>query len=238
MKQFEVIKNNNPEKVVSRPFLVLESSLQHITNENLIQTHFKSTKSEARIVYVLKHDSKEYQLKFDFELIEETILLDFNGYAYNDEIRFIASEILEKMIEALRFAHKDKEWSISHYYIFDKEAYQIRIEPNYARSLANEWKKMRNKAEMEAKDPNNYFHLSSEDIHDLSLRAVGYDGYLLCETLKELNIIDYQKIDVNEYEMTILGNVDELERLKMKIAFVRELAKYGYNVFADYYEEV
>jgi hypothetical protein len=97
---------------------------------------------------------------------------------------------------------------------------------------------MRNKAEMEAKDPNNYFHLSSEDIHDLSLRAVGYDGYLLCETLKELNIIDYQKIDVNEYEMTILGNVDELERLKMKIAFVRELAKYGYNVFADYYEEV
>jgi hypothetical protein len=216
--------------------LVKESFLKHIETEHIQLASFDSNEEYAEFVFCYTENEKKWNILFTIEFVIDTLIVDFEGSELPDSVRLKASKIFEQVIQSIRFLHKDKFWSLSHYYIDDEKEYKKRLERSYPKALKEEWLKMKNMATIEPMDSDDYLFFKVEDIHDLSLRIAGDDGKLLCEVLKELGIIEYAKVALNEYEMQI-DEKNELESIKKKMIYEREIAKYGYNIFTDYYEE-
>jgi len=216
--------------------LIQKHFLTHIEDENVTLTSFDANEEYAEFVFTYQQEEQTWDIFYTIEFLIDTLIVDFDGSGLPDSIRLKASELFEQIIKSIRFLHKDKFWSLSHYYIDDVKEYQKRLEDDYPLSLQEEWKKMKNMAAFEPMDQDDYLFFKVEDIHDLSLRIAGEDGKKLCEALKKLGIIEYAKVAENEYEMQI-DEKDALESIKIKLIYQREIAKYGYSVFTDYYEK-
>lgn len=205
-------------------------------NENIKMTSFEANEAYAEVMFAYETEEKVWDILYTIEYVLDTLIVDFDGSNLPDSIRMKASELFERLLESIRFLHKDKYWSLSYYYIDDKKEYEKRLQDEFPVSLQDEWKKMKNMAKIEPMDSDDYLFFKVEDIHDLSLRVVGEDGRKLCEVLKKLNIVDYAKVAGNEYELQI-DEEETLESIKIKLIYQREIAKYGYNVFTDYYDK-
>jgi hypothetical protein len=219
--------------------LLEREMIQHIEQEDLRLVTFKSGKKEAVLGYELILSKDEtYKITFDIEEIEETLVVEFNGGELPENIRLLGSELLERIVKSIRFKHKEKEWSLSRYYVWDSEAYSERVNPEYPEKRKEEWVKLFKKIERDTIQDYEILLLELEEVHDISLRIAGLDGYYLVEYLQKIGVLSYEKIHENEYDLQLKKpkHFSERDGWEMKILLSKELMKYGYNVWVDYEE--
>lgn len=222
-----------PKTQPKREALVEKKWLLHLESEECKLTRFNSGKDHAQFVFTYQGIDFVFQLDF----VVDTLILDFEGAGLSEFHRIQASKLLERIIESLRFRHKDKYWSLSHYYIDNLKRYEERKNPSYPVQYHNEWKRIIKLAKMEIMDDSDRLFMEVEDIHDLELKIVGEDGKVLCAYLKENGFIDYHTTYENECIIEFLDPTDELDNINRKIVFAREVAYFGYNIWVDYPED-
>lgn len=236
---FKLVKTSKEEKVNKSPkkkYIITERMIKHLENENLKLRSIHSETKYAKVVFeYIKQEN--IKIEFEFELIEETIIFEFNGEKLTDKWRIFASKLYEEIIESLRFVHKDKEWSLSRYYIGFVEEYEKRKSEEFLNSITEEIKKIDKRSQIEAMSEENRFFFDLEDIHHLSFYITGEDGLKLIDLLKEMKLVTYQKLEENLFEIELIGKDKGIDRINRKIVFARELAKMGYNTWVDYDED-
>lgn len=216
--------------------LVTREAIAHIENHEIVLKNFESSSTYSTFSFDYTVEGKTWTIPFEVEVIIDTLILDFDGSDMPENIRIKASELTEKLVESLRFKHRDKFWSLSHYFIDNLEEYELRKKESYAKSFEHDWLRIYNLSKLEAMDEVDQLLFEVEDIHDLALKIVGLDGKKLCEYLMELGLITYKKVAKTEFEISFneTDEADYLEQINQKIIFAREVARYGYNIWVDY----
>jgi len=234
-KEFTLIKTSQKDRVAvsKKEPLLKKEMIQHLEKDGLIIKKFKATPHYATFTL---HDDKNVEIVFEIEYVIDTLIVDFNGFKLSDDYRLKASKLLLKVVNAIRFLHKDKFIMFGNHFIPDEEEYRIRTKKEYASSMHDDWIRINNLSKLESMDEDHHLYFEIEDVHDLCLAIAGEDGKLLCEELKNLHIATYESLSESEYEIELTGVSNEKEALKRKIIFAREIAKYGYNVWVDYVE--
>jgi len=234
--KFKVIENKQVKNDRRKPFLINRKMLEHIENEKLVMTYFEANQEYSRFTFEYNDGIAVWKIPFEIEYVVDMLIVDFNGKELSDETRFVASGVLKDVLCSLRFAHKDKYWSLSHYFIDDMEHYRKRLEKDFVIKLENEWKKIRRNAEIETMDNDDYMFFRSEQINDLNLWITGEDGLVFCEFMKEIGLIKYKKEGKTQCMIELVGDKKGLKKVNEKIIFARDVAKYGYNIWTDYVE--
>lgn len=214
--------------------LVKMEDIGHIATETLVIKSLVSDPNMAEIQFVWSDGRKEWEINFLLEIILDTLVVEFDGNNYHDDIRIKASQILEKLVESLRFRHRDKYWSLSHYYISDVANYEARKKKEYPQSKGDFWKKISTLFHFERMEDVDYLLFSLENNHELLLRISGEDGKILCDHLSDIGIAHYNKLAENEYEIVLIGDEVGHEAIHKKIVFAREAITLGYNIWVDY----
>lgn len=224
------------EKRRKKELIVTKEVIKNIETTTLTLKTFHATETFASFDFTYFADGEQWNIGFELELIVDTLIVDIVGEGMVEAIRIKASEVLEKIVECLRFKYKDKHWSLSHYYIADIEAYEERSRVDYPERYRNEWKTIVNQSRLETMDEMDEFLFQVEDIHDLELKIIGNDGIVLCEYLQKMKHITYQQNEGTECVIHLLKNHlnNPLKNINQKIVFAREVAAYGYNIWVDY----
>lgn len=223
-------------KIPKKRLVVERKDIEHIATEKLRLKEFKNEKNYATFTFGYFVDSKEWDIVFELEIIVDTLVVEFIGEEIPESVRIKASKILEDVVQALRFKHKDKYWVFSHYYIGDVEEYEQRKKNEFPRYYESEIEKIFNLSKIESMSDDNHLFFELEEIEGLSLFIVGEDGKVLCEYLEEKGFIYYEEVKKNRYIIEFVEDkiVDEEELINRKIVFAREIAQYGYNIWVDY----
>lgn len=231
--QFEQKKSEGRENSKD---LVSESKLKHIENQSVQLIELESSPVFATFVFRFFDGKEEWDIPFELEIILDTLIAEFNGEDLPDRIRLKASNLMEQVVDSLRFQHRDKYWSIGHYYIPSVKEYHLRNDINYPIQFQNEWKRIFNLTKVGDMDEMDMLFYEAEDVHDLMLLIVGEDGKILCDYLEAQGYITYKEVAENGYEIELKGASSGVDVLNQKTIFAREVARYGYNIWVDFME--
>lgn len=225
-------KKSTEQRVVQD--LVSKSQLKHIESECIKLMEVESSPVYATFAFLYHDGNKEWKIPFELEIILDTLIAEFDGEELADSVRIKASYLMEQVIEALRFQHKDKFWSIGHYYIPNVEEYHLRNNVAYPIKNEKEWNRILNLTKVEAIDEMDLLFYEAENVHDLMLMIVGQDGKVLCEYLQNKGFIKYKAYTDNGYEIELMNSENGMDLLNRKTIFAREIAKFGYNIWVDF----
>jgi hypothetical protein len=234
--KFKVMHFNGKKKgfKLEKKELVTRNQLNHIESDAFKLVNFESSYEYANFTYQHIREGEVWDINFELEHILDTLIVEFDGSKYPDYIRIQASLLMDKVIESLRFQHKDKFWSLSHYYIGDVGEYQKRLDKDFPAKQAEHWVKITKMMKIEFMDELDQLFFEAENMHDFQLKVVGQDGKVLCDYLSSMGLIEFKEITDNEFEITLPESSDDLDDINQKIIFAREAAKYGYNIWVDY----
>lgn len=176
------------------------------------------------------------KILIELAVIDDNIMIEIlEGYE-DDERRLMASDIMEQIIEGVRFLHRDKFWTLSKYHVLDKKEYAERCEETFLEEKKDEILHELKRAKHDPIDEDLQFLTMVEGIHQLHLLIVGVDGKLLSEKFEQWGIGTKRDWGNNTYEIVIAETGDDLGDMNWKYSIEKVLYAYGYNVFLDYEE--
>lgn len=236
MDKFKIIKNN--KQIIKKEKNIMEKEiLEKLENEKRELVHFESDKIEAFFTFKCEYEKEYFYINFHLELLGETLIFDYEGSSFTEEMNFIATEINNEILNAIKFMHKDKILALSMYYIANVEKYKERKEETYLINRLNDFKKINNISKIEIMDEAEIDFFEIEEIDDISLYISGEDGKKLGEFLKKEKLIyNFLKKDKNKFEIKFKKTQNYLKDINRKMVFARELSILGYNAWTDYPE--
>lgn len=235
MTKFEIISNKQVQAPTEQQFVVTESFLKHIENDQCKLRFGNADENYANFSFEYEENGNFWNIPFEMEVVYETIAIEFEGGHLPESIRMVASKLLEEVIYATRFLHKDKYWSLSNFYIKDVATYKQRVQAAFLEQMDAVWSKIAQMAKVEKMDIEDYYFFEAEGIDDVSLWMTGEDAHMLLNYLEEKNIIRaFRKRNENLYEVELFIQKDPIQTINAKLIFERELSELGYNIWTDY----